>query len=117
MRFDKKTVEKVAKIAEEFTEGAFYLEGIGMDLGKGVRYMDGRSSILVWFGPQGARSACAYYIGATLGWSQARAKEISDEDREFLKAAQNGYQRQEKFREWEAVGNSHAQDRAAARAN
>src|SRR5690348_4227865 len=60
--FTQKKVETVSDYAKKITGGVFGLQGIGGDIGNGVRYIDGRKQ-LVWLGPRGARKAAAYYLG------------------------------------------------------
>lgn len=117
MRFTKELVRQVADIAEKFTNGKFAMSGIGMDQGNGVRYLDAHTQT-VWLGSEGARSTCAYYIGATLGHARATATHIKADDVKFLKSVQDAYAigsqpRRAKYREWEEIGYRTAQLRAA----
>ena len=117
MRFDRETVKRVAEIAKEFTGGKFAMSGIGSDIGNGVRYLDAHTQT-VWLGSEGARSTCAYYIGATLGHARATATHIKADDVKFLKSVQDAYTigsqpRRAKYREWEEIGYRTAQLRAA----
>lgn len=117
MRFTKELVRQVADRAEKFTGGAFAMSGTGSDIGNGVRYMDAHTQT-VWRGPEGARSACAYYIGAMLGHARTTATHIGPEDMRFLKSVQDAYAigsepRRIKYREWEENGYRTAQLRAA----
>lgn len=116
MRFDRETVKRVAEIAKEFTGGRFAMEGTGSDLGNGVRYADAHT-MRMWFGPEGARSACAYYIGATLGYARATATHIKADDVKFLKSVQDAYAigsepRRAKYRKWEEIGYQEGQQKA-----
>ena len=116
MRFDRETVKRVAEIAKEFTGGKFAMSGIGMDQGNGVRYADART-MRMWFDPEGARSACAYYIGATLGYARATATHIKADDVKFLKSVQDAYAigsepRRAKYRKWEEIGYQEGQQKA-----
>lgn len=118
MRFTRGIVRQVADIAEKFTGGNFAMSGVGLDLGNGVRYSDAHSMSRMWFGPEGARCACAYYIGAMLGHAQATATHIGDEDMKFLKSVQDAYAigsepRRIRYRDWEENGYRTAQLRAA----
>lgn len=112
MRFTKETVRKVADMASDFTGNAFHMDGVGQDLGNGVRYLDGTSQT-VWLGPSGARSACAYYIGVMLGWARATHTHIKCADVEFLRAVQEGYRNREDHRSWEERGNQDGQSKGA----
>jgi hypothetical protein len=116
VRFDRETVKRVAEIAKEFTGGKFAMSGIGMDQGNGVRYADAHT-MRMWFGPEGARSACAYYIGATLGYARATATHIKADDVKFLKSVQDAYAigsepRRAKYRKWEEIGYQEGQQKA-----
>lgn len=117
MRFTKELVRQVADRAEKFTGGAFSMSGVGMSLGNGVRYIDGTSS-LIWLGREGSRCACAYYIGAILGWARSTGTIIKPDDMHFLKAVQDAYAigsdpAKATYRQWEAKGFQAAQNRAA----
>lgn len=60
--FTQKKVSAVSDYAKRLTGNMFGLQGIGGDIGNGVRYIDGRQQ-KVWFGPRGARQAASYYLG------------------------------------------------------
>lgn len=103
MKFTKSLVQQVSDTVQEYTDGVFCLESTGTDLGNGVRYFDKRSST-VWLGSQGAREACAYYIGAALQWARdVGAAEIPG-DMLWLKDVQDAYLPQQRYRNWEEQG-------------
>jgi hypothetical protein len=78
MRITEHVVQRVAEYAKEFTGGAFRMNGIGGDIGHGTRYIDGVRQ-LVWLGKSnGARKACAYYLGAIETFNTAMGREIGD---------------------------------------
>lgn len=90
IKFTKAMVTEVARRAKEFTKGEFALETTGSDLGNGTRYFD-HHTMTVWFGPTGARRACAYYIGGMLGTAQYGDRPISDADTAYLRRVQAAY--------------------------
>jgi hypothetical protein len=90
IKFTRTLVEEVAARVKEFTNGAFALEATGSDLGNGTRYIDAHE-MRVWYGPEGARQACAYYIGGALGTARATGREIPANDAEYLRRVQAAY--------------------------
>jgi hypothetical protein len=90
IKFTAATVREVAGRAKEFTDGRFALQTTGSDLGNGTRFFDAHT-MTVWFGPTGARRACAYYYGGMLGTAQAEGRLISDEDTAYLLRVQAAY--------------------------
>jgi hypothetical protein len=112
IKFTKATVREVSARVKAFTDGYFALETTGSDLGGGTRYFDAHQ-MQVWHGPEGARRACAYYIGGALGTAKATGRLIPDDDAEYLKqvkaAYMEGSQRHKADMEnWENVGRERA---------
>lgn len=87
VKFTSATVREVAERVARLTDGLFRLETTGSDLGSGTRYFDAHN-MTVWFGPEGARQACAYYIGGALGYAQAKGRDIPEADIAYLMQVQ-----------------------------
>lgn len=116
--FVPRTVREVAARVKTFTDGYFALETHGSDLGSGTRYFDAHTQT-VWFGPTGARQACAYYIGGALGTAEVTGKMIPWADAEYFRSVQNAYlngseRHQEDMRAWEEKGRERAKLHAEA---
>lgn len=78
--------DKLVSFVTEFTEGQFRYEGTGSDLGLGARYMDGKTSTLVWYGSEGGRwVAASYYMGALLKWAQLDGRMLPDDISELTR--------------------------------
>lgn len=84
VKFTAATVREVSARVERFTNGRFALQATGTALDNGTRYFDAHQ-MTVWYGPQGARQACAYYIGGAFGTQQAEGREIPEDDTVYLK--------------------------------
>lgn len=111
-RFTPATVRDVAARVKEFTDGYFALETTGSDLGSGTRYFDAHG-MQVWHGPEGARQACAYYIGGALGTAAATGRLIPDDDTAHLMRVQAAYmegsqRRKNDMKHWEERGRERA---------
>lgn len=79
MRFTAKLVNELTADVARFTGGRFAMVPALPRGGDTTRYVDKANDLLVWYGAEGAREACAYYIGTALGWATA-AKEEMPED-------------------------------------
>lgn len=90
IKFTAATVREVSARVKEITDGYFALETTGSDEGNGTRFFDAHR-MQVWYGPRGARQACAYYIGGALGTEKATSKPISDDDTAYLMRVQAAY--------------------------
>jgi hypothetical protein len=55
-------VTEASQLASEVTGNRVRLNGIGANIGNGVRYIDGMHGY-VWYGAKGAQCAIAYYLG------------------------------------------------------
>lgn len=116
IKFTPATVREVAKRVAEFTDGYFALDTTGADESGGTRYFDAHQ-MKVWYGPEGARQACAYYIGGALGMAHAEGRPIPEGDMQYfqlvLAACGDGPQRRKSDAEnWEARGRERARLRA-----
>lgn len=60
--FTQNKVRTVSDYAKKISGNVFGLQGIGGDIGNGVRYIDGHRE-KVWFGPRGARQCTSYLLG------------------------------------------------------
>lgn len=112
IKFTAATVREVAARVKKITDGYFALETTGSDLGNGTRYFDAHQ-MQVWFGPEGARQACAYYIGGALETVRlthaAGGDELSVDDESYLHQVQAAYmegphRRKEDLMHWEERG-------------
>lgn len=118
VKFTAATVREVAARVAKITDGRFALETTGSDLGNGVRYFDAHTQT-VWFGPVGARQACAYYIGGALHTVRLEDREIPEDDAAYLMRVQSAYRegpqgRKDDMRNWEEQGAQRAQFSAEA---
>lgn len=113
IKFTATTVREVAGRVKALTNGLFELQATGSDLGNGTRFFDAHS-MTVWFGPKGARQACAYYIGGALGVAHATDNLIPDDDMAYLKQVQAAYMEGSQHHKgdmanWEERGRERAQ--------
>lgn len=120
IKFTKATVREVAARVKAFTDGYFALKTTGSDQGGGTRYFDAHQ-MQVWYGPAGARQACAYYIGGALGTAAATGKLIPDNDTAYLMRVQAAYmegsqQRKGDMEYWENEGRERARLHAESNA-
>lgn len=83
MKFTQDVVRQHADWATRVTGDQFRLQGIGGDLGYGVRYIDGVRQ-LVWLGKYGAREAAAYYLGAGAKWAELTGATVPPEQADAL---------------------------------
>lgn len=112
IKFTGATVREVAARAKKITNGLFALEGTGSDLVNGVRYIDAQKA-LTWYGPEGAREACAYYIGGALETVRQKDGEIPADDAAYLMRVQAAYmegpqRRKADMENWEEQGRERA---------
>lgn len=115
IKFTAAFVREVGARVERITGEVFSLGPIGTHPEHGTSYTDGRDQI-VWYGPQGARQACAYYTAAAMAWIYEHKIEAGD-DGEFLLAVQVAYSRygataqdRESYDQWETRGADHARE-------
>lgn len=115
MKFTAAFVEEVAARVEKITDGMFKLGPVGSHPEHGTSYADARDDT-VWYGPQGARQACAFYTAAAMRYLYVTGAESGD-DGEFLLAVQVAYSRygatareRVNYDEWEARGANRAQE-------
>lgn len=104
MRITRSTVEEVSAEVETLTEGHFRMASCRMHPSGDGRweYIDSGTG-LRWIGADGAREACAYYIGAALGYIHA-AGQMIPERATWLRAVQDAYGMHARYRNWEEVG-------------
>jgi hypothetical protein len=91
IKFTSAFVQEVAARVERITVGMFKLGPVGSHPEHGTSYADSRDDT-VWYGPQGARQACAFYTAAAMGYLYRNQIEPGD-DGEFLLAVQVAYSR------------------------
>lgn len=116
IKFTSALVKEVAARVKEITEGAFALETTGSDQGGGTRYFDAHQ-MTVWYGPTGARQACAYYTAAAMRWARLTGQELTEQDADLLLRVQVAYSRgggttradRASFDDWENRGAERAQ--------
>lgn len=112
IKFTGATVREVSARVKAFTDGYFALEATGSDEGNGTRYFDAHR-MQVWYGPEGARQACAYYIGGALGTAEATGRLIPEDDTAYLMRVQAAYmegsqRRKDAMKRWENEGRERA---------
>lgn len=120
IKFTGATVREVSARVKAFTDGYFALETTGSDEGNGTRYFDAHQ-MQVWYGPEGARQACAYYIGGVLGTAEATGRLIPDDDVAYLMRVQAAYmegsqRRKNDMEHWENEGRERARLHAESNA-
>jgi hypothetical protein len=111
IKFTPALVREVGERVKRITDGKFALETTGSDQGNGTRYFDAHL-MQVWYGPTGARQACAYYSAAAMAWMRENEITPDGDDGEFLLAVQVAYTRgpgatkadRKTFDNWEARG-------------
>lgn len=120
IKFTSAFVQEVAARVRELTAGAFELGRIGSHPEHGTSYADAHEDV-VWYGPQGARQACAYYTAAAMAWLRESGIVPEAADGDFLLAVQAAYGRRsgttraelERYDQWETRG----ADRGRLKAN
>jgi hypothetical protein len=110
MRFTPKLVNQVARSVAYFTEDRFKMHPAAPSTGQGTRYEDYHRTT-EWVGGQGAREACAYYIGGALGWAHATGREIPEDIAVQFKAVYDHIDIGIRAH-WEKEGRYRAQERA-----
>jgi hypothetical protein len=116
IKFTAALVREVAARVAEITGGTFALGSTGSDLGNGKRYTDGHQ-MLTWYGPTGARQACAYYTAAAMRWARLTESQLAESDTDLFLAVQTAYRRggnstradRKSFDDWESRGAERAQ--------
>ncbi len=115
IKFTAAFVQEVAARVERVTGGMFKLGPVCSHPEHGTSYADARDD-RVWYGPQGARQACAFYTGAAMRYLYLRRIEPGD-DGEFLLAVQVAYSRygatareRVDYTQWEGRGADRAQE-------
>lgn len=111
IKFTPALVREVGERVKRITDGNFALETTGSDQGNGTRYFDAHD-MRVWYGPTGARQACAYYTAGAMAWAREKGVELTGDDGEFLLAVQVAYTRgtgatradRVTFQDWETRG-------------
>ena len=86
MRFTSKLVNELTQTVARFTGDRFKMHPAAPSAGEGTRYVDFHHSDYVWIGGEGARQACAYYIGGAFGWAQCTNTEIPEDVLRHLKS-------------------------------
>lgn len=116
IKFTGAFVQEVAARVEKITDGMFKLGPVGSHPEHGTSYADARDD-RVWYGPQGARQACAFYTAAAMRYLYLKGIEPDGDDGEFLLAVQVAYSRygataRERidYHEWEMRGGDRAQE-------
>jgi hypothetical protein len=110
IKFTAATVREVAERVKRITDGAFALGTVGKHAEGGTSYTDAHRDT-AWYGPLGARQACAYYTAAAMAWLRETEADPGD-DGEFFLAVQVAYGRhsganqveRQSFDAWEAEG-------------
>lgn len=115
IKFTPAMVEEVAKRAKRITDGAFAMGVHGSHPEHGTSYSDAHKQ-LTWYGPKGARQACAYYSAGAMAWMRLNGVEPDGDDGDFFLAIQVAYGRhgdftradREEFDCWERRGSERA---------
>jgi hypothetical protein len=116
IKFTGAFVREVTARVERITDGMFKLGPVGSHPEHGTSYADARDQ-LTWYGPQGARQACAFYTSAAMRYLSLMGIEPNGDDGEFLLAVQVAYSRygataaeREDYGRWELRGAERAQE-------
>lgn len=116
IKFTSAFVQEVGARVEKITDGMFRLGPVGSHPEHGTSYADARDD-RVWYGPQGARQACAYYTAAAMRYINLMGVMPSGDDGEFLLAVQVAYSRngstateRRGYDRWEGQGAERAQE-------
>lgn len=104
MRITQATVGAVSAEVEKLTQGRFRMASCReYPAGDGRwEYVDAGTN-LRWIGMDGAREACAYYIGAALEHLWESGKSAPDRAM-WLRGVRDAYGVEERYRNWEEVG-------------
>jgi len=111
VKFTSKLVNELAGSVAYFTGDRFKMHPAAPSSGEGTRYTDHHQSH-VWVGGQGAREACAYYLGGAFGWAHATGTEIPEDVLRHLKSVYVHIDNQIRF-PWETKGRCRAQELAS----
>ncbi len=116
IKFTSAFVREVSDRVDKITDGMFKLGVIGSHPEHGTSYADARDDT-VWYGPQGARQACAFYTAAAQRYLHLNKITPEEDDGEFLLAVQVAYSRygatardRVGYHEWEMRGGDRAQE-------
>lgn len=116
IKFTSAFVEEVAARVNKITDGMFKMGPVGSHPEHGTSYADARDDT-VWYGPEGARQACAYYTAAAMRYLYATQTPPQGDDGDFLLAVQVAYSRygatarqRVDYDQWEARGANRAQE-------
>lgn len=112
MKFTPKLVNELAASVAYFTGDRFKMHPAAASVGHGTRYNDYHKA-QEWVGGQGAREACAYYIGGALGWAHATDREIPEDIAGQLMAVHRQIDVAIRAK-WETEGRYRAQELARA---
>lgn len=115
IKFTPTMVEEVAGRAERITDGAFALGVQGVHPEHGTSYSDAHQQI-TWYGPKGARGACAYYSAAAMAWMSLKGVKPDGDDGEFFLAVQVAYGRYGDFTKSDRGWFEHWERRGSERA-
>ena len=104
MRITQEVVGRVSAEVEKLTQGRFRMASCReYPAGDGRwEYIDAGTN-LRWIGVDGAREACAYYIGVALGYVQQSGRMLPDRAT-WLWGVQDAYSTDARYRNWEEVG-------------
>jgi hypothetical protein len=120
IKFTPALVREVGERVKRITDGVIALGVTGTHPEHGSSYSDGTEQ-LTWYGPKGAREACAYYTAAGIAWLHETGVVPEGDDGDFLLAVQVAYGHRfgatrsdvESFERWETRGMERARDLAA----
>lgn len=115
IKFTPAMVEEVAKRAKRITHGQFALGVQGVHPEHGTSYSDAHEQI-TWYGPKGARGACAYYSAGAMAWLGLNKVRPEGDDGEFFLAVQVAYSRYGDFTKSDRGWFEHWEARGAKRA-
>lgn len=104
MRITQETAERVSAEVEKLTQGRFRMASCREYPAGGGRWecIDAGTN-LRWIGVDGAREACAYYIGAALEhlWESGR---VLPDRATWLREVQDAYSLDARYQNWEEIG-------------
>lgn len=110
MKFTPKLVNELAASVAYFTGDRFKMHPAAPSTGEGTRYVD-YNRPQAWVGGQGAREACAYFIGGALGWAHATDTEIPEDISRQLRSVYTQIDVTVRAK-WETEGRSRAEQLA-----
>lgn len=109
IRFTTRTVREVAERVKRLTGGRFAVGVYGSHPEHGTSYTDAHEQ-RTWYGPEGARQACAYYIGGAFEMARQGGEwTMPDDDYDFFLRVQAAYmegpqRRKDDMMHWEQQG-------------